>query len=193
MKRLIIGISGASGAIYGIRLLEILQVMAEIETHLVITEAGQRTISQETEYKPADVQALADYIYPNKDIGAAIASGSFKTDGMVIAPCSMKTLSGIAHSRNDNLLTRAADVTLKERRPLILLPRETPLHLGHLRLMTAATEIGAIMLPPMPAFYNQPKSIKDLVNHTLQRCLDLLGIEPPGELSERWGNSANSE
>lgn len=185
-KRIIVGISGASGAIYSIRLLEILKEIDQIETHLVISEAGAQTIALETEYKRTKVEALADQHYNNQDPSAAIASGSFKTDGMVVAPCSIKSLSSIANSANNNLLLRAADVTLKERRRLILMPRETPLHLGHIRLMAQVTEIGAILLPPMPAFYHKPQTIDDLINHTLQRCLDLLDIQPPEELSTRW-------
>jgi 4-hydroxy-3-polyprenylbenzoate decarboxylase len=186
VKRLIVSISGASGAIYGIRLLEILKELEHIETHLVITEAGKRTIGMETKYKIKDVETLADKNYDNDDIGAPIASGSFQTDGMVVAPCSIKSLSGIAISSNNNLLLRAADVTLKERRRLVIMPRETPLHLGHLRLMMQVTENGAILLPPMPAFYHQPTSIDEIIDHTLQRCLDLLKITTPKGLSERW-------
>lgn len=185
-KKIIVGISGASGAIYGIRLLEIFKEIENIETHLVISDASAQTIGLETEMTRAQVEKLADHSYDINQISAAIASGSFKTDGMVVAPCSIKTLSGIANSSNTNLLLRAADVTLKERRRLVLIPRETPLHLGHLHLMTAVSEIGAILLPPIPAFYLKPKSIDDIINHTLQRCLDLLNIEPPPDLSKRW-------
>jgi len=184
--RLIIGISGASGVIYGIRLLQILREIETIETHLVISEAGAKTIGLETDFTPKEVQSLADVVYDNQDFSAAIASGSFKTSGMVVAPCSIKTLSGIAHSSNTNLLLRSADVTLKERRPLVLIPRESPLHLGHLRLLVQASEIGAVIQPPMPAFYHHPQSIDDLINHTLQRCLDLLHIDLPEDLSQRW-------
>lgn len=185
-RRLIVGITGASGVIYGIRFLNILNKMGGIDIHLVITEAGERTIALETSCQLIQLKELASQMYDNHDIGAAIASGSFKTDGMVVIPCSIKSLSGIANSSNNNLLLRAADVTLKERRRLLLLPRETPLHLGHLRLMQQAAEMGAILLPPMPAFYHHPQTIDDLIDHTLLRCLDLLQLPAPEELSQRW-------
>ena len=184
MKRLVIGISGATGSIYGIRLLEILRAVPDIETHLVISPPGKRTLVEETEYGVADVEALAHYRYDHKDIGAAIASGSFRTAGMVIAPCSVKTAGSIAACHSDNLLTRAADVTLKEGRPLILLFRETPLHVGHLRCLLTLAEMGAVILPPMPAFYHRPKDLDDIVNHTVARVLDRLDL--PQTLVGEW-------
>ena len=194
MKKIIVGISGASGVIYGIRLLEVLRDLPEIETHLVMSNAASITIALETDYTPDSVQALADVKYRFKDIAARIASGSFKTDGMVVLPCSMKTLAGIANSFSDNLLLRAADVVLKDRRRLVLVPRETPLHLGHLRLMTQVTEYGAILVPPMPAFYHRPQTIDDIVNQTVNRVLDVLDIELPKDLFTRWqgGNLKNA-
>ena len=182
--QLIVGISGATGVIYGIRLLEVLRSIDDIETHLIITSAARQTIVYETDYTVAQVSALASHVYNNRDIGAAIASGSFRTAGMVIAPCSIKTLSGIANSYADNLLVRAADVVLKERRRLVLIVRETPLHLGHLRLMTAVTEYGAVLLPPLPAFYPRPETIDDIVNQTVGRILDQFDIE--ANLFPRW-------
>ena len=176
LKRLIIGISGASGAVYGIRLLELLRDTPGVEPHLIVSDSAKRTILEETDVSVAEVEALAARRYSNKDIGAAVASGSFKTAGMVIAPCSIKTAAAVAHCAADTLMARAADVTLKEGRPLILLVRETPLHLGHLRVLTALAEMGAVILPPMPAFYHRPKQIDDLINHTLARVLDRLGI-----------------
>ena len=184
MKRIVVGLSGASGAIYGIRFLEHLRALPDVETHLVVSDAAKRTIVEETDWAVKDVLALATHRYDNKDIGAAIASGSFKTDGMVIVPCSVKAAASVAHCLADNLLTRAADVILKEGRPLILVVRETPLHLGHLRVLTALAEMGAVILPPMPAFYNRPKQIEDLVDHTLGRVLDRLGL--PQQLVTEW-------
>ncbi|HYF94349.1 MAG TPA: UbiX family flavin prenyltransferase [Symbiobacteriaceae bacterium] len=181
--RIVVGISGASGAIYGVRLLEVLRRLGA-ETHLVLSEKAGETIEYETAYRVDDVLALADHVYAVHDVAAAISSGSFQTDGMVVAPCSIKTLSGVANSYNDNLLTRAADVTLKERRKLVLVVRETPLHLGHLRLMTAAAELGAVILPPMPAFYHKPQSIDDIINQTVGKVLDQFGLE--GNLFKRW-------
>lgn len=178
-----IGISGASGAIYGIRLLELLK-NTDIETHLVVTRSAQITIAQEEGRKISEVVALADVHYGSEDIAAAISSGSFHTVGMIVAPCSMRSLGEIATGSTASLLTRAADVTLKERRRLVLLVRETPLHLGHLRSMVAATEIGAIISPPVPAFYTKPKTIDDIVNHTLGRALDLFDIDLG--LVKRW-------
>ncbi len=175
--RIVVGISGASGAIWGIRLLQVLAGRPDSETHLVISSSAERTILQETALSVEDVVALATRVYDHKDIGAAIASGSFRTIGMVVAPCSIKTLSAIANSYADNLLSRAADVTLKEGRKLILLPRESPLHAGHLRLMLTLAEIGAIIVPPVPAFYNRPTSLNDIIDHTIGRVLDQLGIE----------------
>ena len=182
--QLIVGISGATGVIYGIRLLEILRSLDEVETHLILTSAAKQTIVYETSYTVAQVSALASYVYNNHDIGASIASGSFRTAGMVVAPCSIKTLSGIANAYADNLLVRAADVVLKERRRLVLLVRETPLHLGHLRLMTAATESGAVLMPPVPAFYPRPQTLDDIVDQTVGRVLDQFEIE--SNLFERW-------
>ncbi|WP_409306921.1 UbiX family flavin prenyltransferase [Pectobacterium sp. B1J-3] len=186
MKRLIIGISGASGVIYGVRLLQILQPIEGIETHLIISNAARQTLALESDYSLRDVQALADVVYDSRDIAASISSGSFKTDGMVILPCSIKTLSGIVHSYSDNLLTRAADVVLKERRPLVLCVRETPLHLGHLRLMTAAVELGALIMPPVPAFYHRPQSVQDIIDQTVNRVIDQFNIELPKDLFTRW-------
>jgi 4-hydroxy-3-polyprenylbenzoate decarboxylase len=184
MKRVVVGLSGASGAIYGIRFLELLRGIPDVEAHLVISDAGRRTIVEETDHTVADVEALATRRYRNRDIGAALASGSFKTDGMVIVPCSIKTAAAVAHCASDTLMARAADVTLKEGRPLVLVVRETPLHLGHLRVLTALAELGAVVLPPMPAFYNRPKQIDDLVVHTLARVLDRLGL--PHTLAPEW-------
>ena len=182
--RLIIGINGATGVIYGIRLLEVLSSISGIETHLIISPAGERTIEIETDYTIAEVKALASQSYQIDDICACLSSGSFKRDGMIIAPCSMKTLSALAHSYADNLLTRAADVTLKERGKLLLLVRETPLHLGHLRNMVSVSELGGIIMPPLPAFYHKPKKIQDLVDHTVGKALDMFNIEH--SLFERW-------
>lgn len=184
MKRLIVGISGASGAIYGIRALEALRAVKDIETHLVLSPSARRTIVEETSWTAARVEALADAVHPHRDIGAAIASGSFRTVGMLVAPCSVKTLSGIANSYDDNLLTRAADVCLKERRPLVLMLRETPLHLGHIELMAQVTRYGAVVLPPVPAFYHRPETIDDIVNQSVGKALDQFGI--PHRLFERW-------
>lgn len=183
-KRLVVGISGASGAVYGIRILEILADRSDVETHLVVSRAARLIIAREAERTVAEIEALADVAYEPDDLAAPIASGSFETDGMVIAPCSMKTLSAVANSYAANLIRRAADVTLKERRPLLLLVRETPLHLGHLRLMAQATEIGATILPPIPAFYGHPCTIDELVDETLGRVLSHLGVE--NELYTRW-------
>jgi 4-hydroxy-3-polyprenylbenzoate decarboxylase len=184
--RLIIGISGATGPIYGIRLLEVLKEKG-IETHLIITPTAERIIPQETSYSAKEVKHLAACVHENEDLSAPISSGSFRTDGMVVIPCSIKSLSGIAHSHNENLLIRAADVTLKERRRLVLVVRETPLHQGHLELMLQACRTGAIVLPPMPAFYFHPKTINDLVNHTVGKVLDLFGIDH--DLFTRWGTA----
>ncbi|QTF07727.1 UbiX family flavin prenyltransferase [Brenneria izadpanahii] len=186
MKRLIIGISGASGVIYGVRLLQVLQAVDGIETHLIISQAARQTLSLETDFSLRDVQALADVVHDTRDIAASISSGSFTTGGMVILPCSIKTLSAIAHSYSDNLLTRAADVVLKERRPLVLCVRETPLHLGHLRIMTAAVELGAIVMPPVPAFYHRPQSVQDIIDQTVNRVLDQFDITLPEDLFTRW-------
>jgi 4-hydroxy-3-polyprenylbenzoate decarboxylase len=184
VTRLVVGITGASGSIYGIRLLEVLRTTTDIELHLVVSVAGKRTLMEETDYSVADVEALAHHRYDVKDIGATLASGSFRTAGMVIAPCSIKTAAAIAACYADTLLTRAADVTLKEGRPLILLVRETPLHLGHLRVLTSLAEMGAVVLPPMPAFYNRPKALDDIINHTVARVLDRLQL--PQTLVGEW-------
>ena len=188
-QRLIVGISGASGAIYGIRLLEILQKLPEIDTLLIISKAAKRTIVLETDYKVDQVEKLANEVLPDHDIAASVSSGSYKTSGMVVIPCSIKTLSGIANSYADNLLVRAADVVLKEQRKLVLVLRETPLHLGHTQLMTRSIEIGATLLPAMPAFYHRPSTIDDLINQTVNRVLDQFDIELPKDLFERWTGS----
>jgi 4-hydroxy-3-polyprenylbenzoate decarboxylase len=185
-QRLIVGMSGASGAIYGIRLLEALREVADIETHLVVSSAARQTIALETDYNPQAVEALADVTYRINDIAATISSGSYHTIGMVVIPCSMKTLAGIALSLSDNLLLRAADVTLKERRRLVVVARETPLHLGHLRLMTQVTELGGLIMPPMPAFYHHPRSLDDIIAQTVNRILDQFGITLPADLFQRW-------
>ena len=192
-KKIIVGISGASGVIYAIRLLEILRDVDDVETHLVMSTAAAQTIGLETDFVASDVEKLADVVYKFRDIAAAISSGSFKTDGMIIVPCSMKTLSGIAYSFSDNLLLRAADVVLKDRRKLIIVPRETPLHLGHLKAMTQVIEIGAILAPAMPAFYHRPKTIDDIINQTVNRLLDLLDIELGDDLFERWQGGAGGK
>lgn len=186
-KRIVIGLTGASGVIYGIKMLEYLDQAKTHETHLIISAAGKKNIEIETDYTPERVTSLADYTYNIKDVAAGPASGSFLTEGMVVVPCTVKTLSGIAHSYNDNLLVRAADVHLKERRKLALVLRETPLHLGHLRLMTAAVEMGAYMVPPTPAFYHKPKNIDDIIDQTIGKIFDYLNI--PHQLFRRWGDT----
>jgi 4-hydroxy-3-polyprenylbenzoate decarboxylase len=191
VKRIAVAISGASGAIYGIRFLELLRGLRDVESHLIVSDAARRTITEETDYVPRDVEAMATRRYSNKDIGAALASGSFKTHGMVVVPCSIKTAAAIAHCLADTLIARAADVTLKEGRPLILVVRESPLHLGHLRVLTALAEMGAVILPPMPAFYNRPKQIDELVIHTLARVLDRLGL--PHTLVPEWQGAAPAQ
>jgi 4-hydroxy-3-polyprenylbenzoate decarboxylase len=190
MRRIIIGISGASGAIYGIRALEVLRRDPEVETHLVLSPSGKRTILEETRYSLADVQALAAVVHEHRDIGASIASGSFETAGMLVAPCSVKTLSGIAHCYSENLLTRAADVCLKERRPLVLMVRETPLHLGHIELMEKVTRYGAIVLPPVPGFYSKPASVDDIVDQSVGKALDLLRV--PARALQALGRARGS-
>ena len=182
--RLIIGMSGASGLIYGIRLLEVLKQLDEVETHLVMSGSAKMNVSIETDWQLANVEALADEVHHINNIAANISSGSFRTEGMIIVPCSMKTLSGIAHSYADNLLVRAADVVLKEQRRLVLMPRETPLHTGHCRLLYEASQIGAIIAPPMPALYNKPETIDDIINHSVGRVLDLFNIDPG--IVNRW-------
>jgi flavin prenyltransferase len=188
---LVIGITGASGVIYGIRLLEVLSTHKEVETHLVISETGAEIIKHETDWGLKKVRALADACYDINDIGSRLSSGSFKRDGMVIAPCSMKTLSALANSYSDNLITRSADITLKERKRLVLLARETPLHLGHLRNMVKLTEMGAIVFPPVPAFYHKPKTIKDLIDYTIGRVLDIFDINH--NLLPRWSGLAKDD
>lgn len=183
MKRIIVAITGATGVIYGIRLLEVLMEL-DMETHLILSEAAKKNILLETEYAIEDIEKLAFMVHDAGNMAASISSGSFKTDGMVVAPCTVKTLSGIAHSYNDNLIVRAADVVLKERRRLVLVVRETPLHKGHLELMSKVADIGGIILPPIPAFYFKPKQIEDLIDHTVGKVLDLLEIEH--SLFKRW-------
>ncbi len=190
-RRLVVGMSGASGQILGIRLLQVLRDLPDVETHLVISPAARATIVQETDWRPEEVAALADAVYRPGDIGAAIASGSFATMGMVIIPCSIKTLSAVAHSYAEDLISRAADVTLKEGRPLILVVRETPLHLGHLRLMVQAAEMGAVIFPPVPAFYHRPQSIAELVDGIVGRVLARVGI--PTSLYPEWRGLRPSE
>ena len=184
MTRLVVGITGATGAIYGIRLLEILRSHPEMETHLVLSAPAKRTIVEETDWRVADVEALAAHRYENHDIGASIASGSFRTGGMIVTPCSIKTAGAIASCHTGTLIARAADVTLKEGRPLILLVRETPLHVGHLRCLTALAEMGAVIMPPVPAFYNRPRDLDDVVNATVARVLDRLNL--PQTLVPEW-------
>ena len=193
MKRLIIGISGASGVIYGVRMLEVLRGVPDIETHLIMSNAARQTLALETDLQLRDVQSLADVVHEARDIAASISSGSFKTAGMVILPCSMKTLSGIVHSYTDNLLTRAADVVLKEHRRLVLCVRETPLHLGHLRMMTTAAELGAIVMPPVPAFYHRPQTLQDIVDQTVNRVIDQFDIEISQDLFTRWDGGHKSQ
>lgn len=184
MKRIIIGISGASGAIYGIRLLEVLAEAPDVETHLVTSDGARATIAAETDWSVKDIEALADVVHGNKNLGAILSSGSFKTDGMIVAPCSMRTLSNIVHSNADTLLVRAADVVSKERRRLVLMPREAPLHVGHCKLIYEAAQMGAIIAPPMPAFYNKPQSVDDIVNHSVGRVLDLFDLDTG--IVNRW-------
>ena len=188
-RRLIVGISGASGAIYGIRLLEVLQKLTEIDTHLIISKAAKRTIVLETDYKVDQVEELADEVFPDHDIAASVSSGSYQTFGMAVIPCSVKTLSAIANSYSDSLLVRAADVVLKEQRKLVLVLRETPLHLGHTQVMTRSIEIGATLVPAMPAFYHPPSTVDDLINQTVNRVIDQFDIELPEDLFERWAGS----
>ena len=183
-RRLIIGITGATGAIYGIRMLQVLRTLPEVETHLVISRAAEQVITHETELTLQQVREMSDVTYNVKDIAASISSGSYPVEGMIIAPCSIKTLSAVATSLSLDLLSRAADVTLKEGRRLVLVVREAPLHLGHLRLMAQAAEMGAIIVPPVPAFYNFPKTVDDIINHTVGRILDLFHIDV--DLVKRW-------
>ena len=186
-KRIVVGISGASGVIYGARLLEALKD-TDYETHLIISESGKLNFEIETQYKAAEIEALADRVYDHKNMAAALASGSFITAGMVVVPCTIKTLSGIANSYNENLIVRAADVALKEKRKLVLVVRETPLHKGHLRLMTMAADMGAHILPPVPSFYHQPKSIEDIIDQTIGKIFDYIGIQH--DLFNRWGENS---
>jgi 4-hydroxy-3-polyprenylbenzoate decarboxylase len=183
-KRLIVAITGSTGAIYGVRLLEELRRHPAYELHLILSAPAKRTLAEETDLAVKDVEALAHVVHDNKDIGASVASGSFRTAGMVVAPCSMKTVSALATGHADTLIARAGDVTLKEGRPLIVVVRETPLHLGHLRQLVALAEIGGIILPPMPAFYHRPRTVDDIVNHTVARILDRLGVEQ--DLVPEW-------
>ncbi len=184
MKRIVVAITGASGAIYGVRALQLLRSVPDVESHVILTNSGQRTVAHETSYTPDDIRALADHLYNPRDIGAAVSSGSFVTTGMLVAPCSVKTLSGIANCYNDGLVVRAADVCLKERRRVVLMLRETPLHAGHIELMAQATRNGAIIMPPVPAFYALPVTLDDVVNQTVARALELLEISVPGV--KRW-------
>jgi 4-hydroxy-3-polyprenylbenzoate decarboxylase len=188
-RRVIVGVSGASGAAYAIRALEALKALEDVETHLVLTSAARQTIALETDRSARDVEALASVVHPINQIAASIASGSFRTHGMIVIPCSMRTLSAIAYSVSENLLLRAADVVLKDRGRLVLVARETPLHLGHLRAMVQVTEMGAVVMPPMPAFYHRPVSVDDIVNQTVNRALDLLDLELPHDLFKRWAGS----
>ena len=189
--RLIIGMSGASGVIYGIRLLEVLSRVEQVETHLVLSNSAKLNIAIETDRNSKEVQDLADEVYSNKDIAARLASGSFKTDGMIVAPCAVKTLSAIANSYADSLLVRAADVVLKERRRLVLVPRETPLHTGHCELLLKVSQMGAILAPPMPAHYINPQTVNDLVDHHVGRLLDLFNLDPG--LVQRWQGPASKQ
>ena len=189
--RLIVGISGASGVIYGIRLLEALREMPDVESHLVMSNGAKLNIALETDRKVSDVEDLADVVHSDQNLAATISSGSYRTDGMIIAPCSMKTLSAVVNSYAEHLLARAADVVLKERRRLVLVPRETPLHVGHCRMLTQAAEMGAMIVPPMPAFYNDPQSVDDIINHTVGRLLDLFDID--SGMVKRWQGAASRD
>jgi flavin prenyltransferase len=191
LPRLIIAITGASGAIYGVRALQLLRQMGGVETHLILSASGARTLVEETEHSAGQVRAMADHVHSAKDIGAAIASGSFKTLGMLVAPCSVKTLSGIANSYDDELVVRAADVCLKERRRVVLMLRETPLHAGHIALMDQATRNGAIIMPPVPAFYSRPKTVADIVDQTVGRALDLFDLD--ANVVHRWAGTGKQK
>ena len=184
VRRLIVAITGATGSVYGVRLLQALRDMPDIETHLMVSDAGVLNLHQELDMGRKEVEELADVVHHVRDVGASLASGSFQTEGMIIAPCSMKTLAAVAHGLSDNLITRSADVVLKERRRLVLMVRETPFNLAHLRNMTAVTEMGGIIFPPLPGFYHRPQSITELVDHTVGRVLDLFAI--PHALAPRW-------
>jgi 4-hydroxy-3-polyprenylbenzoate decarboxylase len=185
-RRLIVGISGATGAIYGVRILDVLSRIKDVETHLVLTRAGKMTIQVETPYSVKDVESMANFVHDINNVGASISSGSFRTEGMVVAPCSMKSMGGIAHSVGGDLLVRAADVILKERKRLVLVVRETPLHLGHLENMVVLTRMGAMIFPPVPAFYHRPKTLDDVINQTVTRILDQFDIDVT--LFERWSD-----
>jgi 4-hydroxy-3-polyprenylbenzoate decarboxylase len=189
-KRLIIAITGATGAVYGVRLLQTLRETG-VETHLLVSDAGVLNLHQELDMNRKDVEALADVVHNIRDVGASIASGSFQSDGMIVAPCSMKTLAAVAHGLSDNLITRAADVTLKERRRLVLMVRETPFNLAHLRNMTAVTEMGGVIFPPLPGFYHRPQSIDEMVDHTVGRVLDLFAV--PHALTPRWSGIKSAD
>jgi 4-hydroxy-3-polyprenylbenzoate decarboxylase len=189
-KRLVVAITGATGVLYGVRLLQALRDIPGWQTHLLVSEAGVLNLHQELDLTRKDVEALADVVHNVRDVGATIASGSFQAEGMVVAPCSMKTLAAVAHGYSDNLITRAADVTLKERRRLVLMVRETPFNLAHLRNMTAVTEMGGIVFPPLPAFYHRPQSIQEMVDHSVGRVLDLFGV--PHHLAPRWNGLKDS-
>ena len=189
--RLIVGMSGASGAIYGIRLLEVLKAVPEVETHLVMSATARMNVAIETDWQVRAVEALADVVHHPDNVAATISSGSFRTDGMVIAPCSMKTLSAVVHSFADNLVSRAADVVLKEGRKLVLMPRESPLHVGHCKLLYEAAQMGIVIAPPMPAFYNRPQSVDDIVNHSVGRVLDLFGLD--AGLVRRWAGAGRTD
>lgn len=188
---LIIGITGASGVIYGTRLLQVLSRLKGVETHLIISEAGEMNIEYETDWRVDDVKAMASYCYDINDIGARLASGSFKRDGMIVAPCTVKTMSALANSYTDNLLIRAGDVTLKERQKLVLLIRETPLHIGHIRSMERLSEMGAIIMPPIPAFYHRPQTLQDIIDQTIGKVLDIFGVEH--NLFQRWSGLSGEE
>ena len=183
-KRIIVAISGASGAVYGVRLLQMLRALGSVQTHLTVSDAGLLNVQQELDMTRADLEALADVCYPVREVGAAIASGSFQCEGMVVAPCSMRVLGAVANGLSDNLMSRAADVMLKERRRLILMVRETPLNLAHLRNMTSVTEMGGIIFPPMPSFYHRPQTLAQMVDHTVSRVIDMLGL--PQTQAPRW-------
>ncbi len=189
--KIVVGVSGASGAIYGLRLLEKLRLQPDVETHLILSRSGEKTLFLELGKKGSELRSLAHFSYPLEDISGRLASGSFRTDGMAIAPCSIHTMSAIAHGITDNLMTRSADVVLKERRPLVLMVRESPLHLGHLRTMVTLAEMGAIIAPPVPGFYHKPETILELVDHSVDRVLDLLGV--PSETARRWDGVAVRE
>ncbi|MDH0091232.1 MULTISPECIES: UbiX family flavin prenyltransferase [Achromobacter] len=180
MRRLVVGITGATGALYAVRMLQALRNVEDVETHLVVSASGVLNIKHELDVSRQDVYALADHVHSIRDVGATLASGAFQTAGMVIVPCSMRTLAAVAHGLSDNLITRAADVTLKERRRLVMMVRETPFNLAHLRNMTAVTEMGGIVFPPLPAFYHRPKSIEEMVDHTVARVLEMFDIVVPG-------------